>query len=59
MPLVLTALLLTCGIAHCAEVTVEENASYGKAGDMELKLDMARRKGDGPFPAIMFIHRGG
>ena len=59
VPLVLAALLLTCGIAHCTEVSVEEGITYGKAGDTELKLDMARPEGDGPFPAIVFIHGGG
>jgi acetyl esterase/lipase len=57
--LVLAALLLTCGIAHCTEISVEEGISYGKGGDTELKLDMARPEGDGPFPAIVFIHGGG
>jgi acetyl esterase/lipase len=38
---------------------VEENVTYGNAGDMDLKLDLARPAGDGPFPAIVFIHGGG
>ena len=42
-----------------ADVTVEENITYGKGGDTELKLDIARPDGDGPFPAIAFIHGGG
>lgn len=42
-----------------AEVTVEENVTYGKGGETELKLDLARPDGDGPFPAIVFIHGGG
>ena len=46
-------------IARCAEIVVEENITYGKAGDTELKLDLARPQGDGPFPAIVFIHGGG
>jgi hypothetical protein len=45
--------------AATAEVIVEENITYGKAGDVELKLDLARPEGDGPFPAIVFIHGGG
>lgn len=56
---VFTALCLTSDIARCAEVVVEENVTYGKAGDTELKLDLARPEGDGPFPAIVFIHGGG
>ena len=41
------------------EITLEENITYGKAGDTELKLDLARPAGNGPFPAIVFIHGGG
>ena len=33
---------------------------YTKAGDTELKLDVARpSEGDGPFPAVLVIHGGG
>ena len=56
---VFAALCLTGHIARCAEVVVEENITYGKAGETELKLDLARPDGDGPFPAIVFIHGGG
>jgi acetyl esterase/lipase len=54
-----STLCLTGGLAPCAEAVVEENVTYGKAGDTELKLDLARPAGDGPFPAIVFIHGGG
>ena len=57
--LVLTALCLTGEIARCAEVILEEDITFGKADDTELKLDLARPQGDGPFPAIVFIHGGG
>jgi acetyl esterase/lipase len=43
----------------CAEVVVEEDVVYGKAGDVELKLDIARPKGAGPFPGLVLIHGGG
>src|SRR5262245_206551 len=39
--------------------TVEEGLVYGRAGEAELKLDLARPEGAGPFPAIVFIHGGG
>lgn len=56
--------VLSCGIfahaiAHAAEITVEEGITYSKVGDVELKLDLARPEGDGPFPAIVCIHGGG
>ncbi len=54
----LLAVSLIGGVAQ-AEVTVEKNITYGKGGDTELKLDIARPDGDGPFPAIVFIHGGG
>ncbi|MEO2030526.1 MAG: sialate O-acetylesterase [Planctomycetaceae bacterium] len=38
---------------------VEENITYGTAEGQELKLDLARPAGDGPFPAVAFIHGGG
>lgn len=45
--------------ARGGDVTVEENITYGKGGNTELQLDLARPAGDGPFPAIIFIHGGG
>ena len=57
--MILGLLCLTGGIARCAEIVVEEDVTYGKAGETELKLDLARPEGDGPFPAIVFIHGGG
>ncbi|MCG6158288.1 alpha/beta hydrolase [Rubinisphaera margarita] len=42
-----------------AEITVEENIIYGTGGGQELMLDLARPDGEGPFPAIVFIHGGG
>jgi acetyl esterase/lipase len=42
------------------EIPVERDLVYGKGGDVELKLDLAMPKdGDGPFPAVVFIHGGG
>jgi acetyl esterase/lipase len=42
-----------------AKVTVQNDVAYGKAGDTELKLDLARpAEGDGPFPAVLVIHGG-
>jgi acetyl esterase/lipase len=38
---------------------LDEGVVYGKGGDTELKLDLARPEGAGPFPAIVFIHGGG
>jgi len=48
-----------CVAAGDDTIIVEDNITYGKVGDIELKLDLARPKGDGPFPAIVFIHGGG
>lgn len=56
---VFAVLVLAVGTARCAEVVVEENVTYGHAGPTALKLDLARPEGEGPFPAIVFIHGGG
>lgn len=48
-----------CLAGDNAKIVIEDNITYGKAGDTELKLDLARPQGDGPFPAIVFIHGGG
>lgn len=55
---VFTACLLTL-TTFAAEPTVEESLIYGRAGDVDLQLDLARPDGTGPFPAIVFIHGGG
>jgi acetyl esterase/lipase len=57
--LALFAMSLIVRVSRSEDVTVEENVTYGKGGTTELKLDLARPIGDGPFPAIVFIHGGG
>lgn len=52
--------LLAALPARGADAVVEKDVVYGKSGDVELKLDLYRpAEGDGPFPAIVFIHGGG
>src|SRR5581483_4032121 len=56
----LLALLLSWAArADETAVQVERDLVYGKAGDTELRLDLARPAGDGPFPAVVCIHGGG
>jgi acetyl esterase/lipase len=57
----ITGLLPECRCLFAADdIVVEENITYGKGGDVDLQLDLARPKvGTGPFPAIVFIHGGG
>lgn len=38
---------------------ISENITYSSTDGVDLQLDLARPQGDGPFPAIMFIHGGG
>src|SRR5689334_11535487 len=33
--------------------------TYARAGDTELKLDLARPEGKGPFPCVVLFHGGG
>jgi acetyl esterase/lipase len=46
---------------HAQErAVIEKDIIYGKGGDVDLKLDLARpSEGKGPFPALVFIHPGG
>jgi acetyl esterase/lipase len=41
------------------QIIVEEGVVYGNADGEVLRLDLARPAGEGPFPAIVFIHGGG
>src|SRR5262245_21438980 len=41
------------------EITVERDIVYGKGDPLELRLNLARPKGEGPFPAVVCIHGGG
>ncbi len=38
---------------------VENDVIFAKVGGEELKVDMARPEGQGPYPAVIFIHGGG
>jgi acetyl esterase/lipase len=41
-------------------VATEQNVVYGRGGETELLLDLARpSEGSGPFPALVLIHGGG
>jgi acetyl esterase/lipase len=60
---VLPALLLLALQLHAGQPetpAIQKDVVYGKAGDVELKLDLAvPQSGDGPFPLLVFIHGGG
>lgn len=45
--------------AAAPKIILEEGLVYSTPDGQELKLDLARPEGDGPFPAIVFIHGGG
>lgn len=55
------ALLFSAATSSClAEIVIEQDLVYGKGGDTDLKLDLARPKeGAGPFPGLVLIHGGG
>lgn len=42
-----------------SEITFREDITYRIVNEQELKLDLAMPTGDGPFPAIVFVHGGG
>jgi acetyl esterase/lipase len=59
-PVASFVLLLFAGsILTAGEIKIEEKIVYGKGGDVDLQLDLARPDGEGPFPAVVFIHGGG
>jgi len=48
------------GLAEEKAFIWEPSITYGKGGDAELKLDLARpASGKGPFPALIFMHGSG
>jgi len=48
------------GLAEEEAYIWEPSITYGKGGDVELKLDLARpASGKGPFPALIFINFNG
>lgn len=54
------AVALLLPLAASAQPKVETDVVYGKAGDRELKLDLARpAEGKGPFPCVVCVHGGG
>ena len=58
--LILSAIGTSARAADDTKVTTENDITYAKANDTELKLDIARpAEGDGPFPAVFVIHGGG
>jgi acetyl esterase/lipase len=40
-------------------VEFEQNVEYSNPDSQHLQLDLARPKGDGPYPAVICIHGGG
>jgi acetyl esterase/lipase len=46
--------------APAVEIATEEGLTFGRGGDSELQLDLARpAQGTGPFPGLVYIHGGG
>src|SRR5881397_1682784 len=55
---VIIALVLLASRAR-AEIQFEKDIVYGKGGEEELKLDLARpEKSDAPVPCVVVIHGG-
>ncbi len=50
---------LAAGTAAAAEPTVRNDVTYRTVDGRPLKLDIAIPPGDGPFPALVFVHGGG
>ena len=52
-------LLAPAGFTQDAKPKLEKDIVYGKAGGVDLQLDLAMPAGQGPFPAVVCIHGGG
>lgn len=50
---------LAAGAVVAQDVVRHADLTYSQAGDVELKLNLTRPAGDGPFPVVVFIHGGG
>lgn len=51
---------VSAGDGQQPEIRLERDIVYGKAGGVELRLNLASpAKGSGPFPAVVCIHGGG
>jgi len=50
---------LLVGRGQGEEIHLEQGITYQEVEGESLKLDMARPDGEGPFPALVFIHGGG
>lgn len=61
IPTATIALILLVPIARADEpkLLTADNIVYTKRGDRELRLDIVRPDGPGPFPAVVCIHGGG
>jgi acetyl esterase/lipase len=61
--LTMVSLLLIVGLIAAARPAdppvIETDITYIKRGETELKLDLYRPAGKGPFPLIVWIHGGG
>jgi acetyl esterase/lipase len=58
------AVALVLAVPHAraqdaAEIIVENDVEYSNPDNQHLMVNMARPKGDGPFPAVLCIHGGG
>jgi acetyl esterase/lipase len=59
----LLTILLACAVLACRataqDIVIENDVEFSNPDNQRLLLDMARPKGDGPFPAVICIHGGG
>ena len=52
-------------VAHAQELTRDANRKqlmdivYGTAAGVDMKMDIAMPAGEGPFPAVLYVHGGG
>jgi acetyl esterase len=64
MNMINSTLILACSLSlgsawAAPELETRQDIEFGKVGDTSLKLDAYLQKGNGPYPAIVWVHGGG
>ena len=57
--LAVTAVMGSRPVRADEKIAFEKDIEFANPDEQHLQLDMARPDGEGPYPAVVFIHGGG